>query len=150
MRFTVEVDDFYIEDGELSSELEAAVRSGVVSQIRDQVKDSADRKITEAVKSSVSAIVDAAISEAIAKSIESGEITVNGKPIAISEHLKNVFQSNSGWNNPSIQMAKLAKDFSNSLKAQYDTVYATKLVMSMSEHGFLKDDVSKMLTYGKE
>lgn len=91
-------------------------------------------------------VIDSAITDCIA----TGTIVVDRKPVAIVEHLKSIFQSNHGWSSPQTRMAELAKKFGEELKIQYNNIFATKIVMTMHQQGFLKDDMARVLLEGKQ
>ena len=50
MKFTVEVEEFWLEDEELSTELQAHVKTNVVREISSSIKDNVETQITKKVK----------------------------------------------------------------------------------------------------
>jgi len=147
MKFTVEVEDFYIEEGELSKELQKHVTREVVAQItaaiKTQVESTITLKVDEFMKERMKQIINTHLDEFI----ENGTL-VDGydkKTITIKEHLRNLFNKNHGWANPTDKMNELAKKFGEECKLQYNNIFATKIVVQMKNQGFLKDDMAKIL-----
>lgn len=145
MKLLIELTDFYIEDGELNDCLVQAIKRDVVAQIRAQIKESTEKKIADDVQAAIRDTVQAQINQSISEFVESGVITSSGKEVKIVDHLRAVFVSSNGWNNPSEKLKELAKRFGEELKQQYNAIFATKIVMSMRDQGFLKEDVAQML-----
>ena len=145
MKFTIEVNDFYLEEDELSEALLAHLKREVVSQISNNIKDKVEQqitiKVTEAVNSKIALVIDSVLSDLIA----SETITFNKQEITITQHVKNIFMNNHGWNNPTEIMTKLGKKFGEELKLQYNNIFANKIVQGLKEQGMLRDDVVQML-----
>jgi hypothetical protein len=85
------------------------------------------------------------IDQAIAEFMESGDITINNKTVPLKSHLRKLFDDNHGWNNPHDKMKALAKAFGEECKAQYNNIFAAKIVTTMKEQGFLKEDMARIL-----
>ena len=149
MKITVELDDFWIEEGELNSTLSAEIKRSVISQITKSIQDKVDTEITKKVEKVVSGKIASVIDMQIADCVNSGEIIVNKVPVAIKTHVQNLFNSNIGWNNPRDQIVRLANDFGKQLKAQYDAAFANRIVIAIREQGMLKDEVVQMLLENK-
>ena len=145
MKFTVELEDFYIEEGELNETLVRAIKKEIVQSIRKKTKEDTEKKIADQVQNIVQAAIQSQIDESISLFVETGVITVQGKEIQIADHLKNVFQNNHGWSSPTSKMESIAKRFGDDLKAQYNNIFASKIVQTMHQQGFLKDDMAKIL-----
>lgn len=145
MKFTIEIEDFYLDEEELSEALSSHIKREVVNQISESIKGKVEAaitaKVSEAMNEKLVSVIDSALTDCIA----TGTIIVNREPVAITAHLKNIFQSNTGWNNPADKMTTLAKKFGEDLKIQYNNIFATKIVMTMHQQGFLKDDMAKVL-----
>lgn len=153
MKFTVELEEFWLEDGGdieyIESELKREIIREVTSKIRESLSEKVNEEIYEKVKEFTISRMSVVINEEIAKCIETGVIesrrTGTKKEISINEHVKEMFVSNSGWGSADHYISKIAKEFGEELKLQYNNVYANKIVQNMKEQGFLKDDVAQML-----
>lgn len=145
MKFVIEVEDFYLEEEEISEGLKAAVQRNVIAEIEKRIKDRVETAITTRVNTlineKIAKIIDAKLSEFVA----TGTIIVDRKEVQIIDHLKGMFQTNHGWNNPANQMRQLAEAFGKELKARYDVAFANQIVIKINEQGMLKDEVVKLL-----
>jgi len=149
MKFTIGVEDFWLEEEELTAALEAHIKHAVVSEISKSIKKQVETQITKRVNEVIKDKIDLVIDSTLTDLLASGMITVNSKDISIIEHVKSLFMRNHGWNNPDKQMKEIAKKFGEELKLQYNNVFANKIVLNMKEQGLLKDDVVKMLLGGE-
>lgn len=145
MKFTVEINDYWIEDGELSEELTRAIKQETVSAIMAKTREQTQKSIGEAINKIIHESIQGQINETISEFVDTGMLLISGKEVSITDHMKTVFQSNHGWNNPSEKMAQIAKVFGEDLKKQYNAIFATKVVMNMHAQGFLKDDMAQIL-----
>ena len=146
MRFTVELDNFWLDEEEdITSALKGHIINEVVHKIKKDIADKVDKQIAGAVKlvmdSSIQNVIDGKLSEFVA----SGMIVQGSKEVSITDHLKQLFVSNNGWNNPRNQLETLAKKFGKEMKVQYNAAFANMIVANMKEQGFLKDEVAQIL-----
>ncbi len=148
MKFTVEVEDFWLEEAELATELQGLIKRQVVNDIAVSIKGKVEEQIAKKVKDTIdqkiALIIDTVLTDLIATSV----IVVNKAEISISDHVKNIFQNNHGWHNPADQMKRIAKKFGDELKLQYNNAFANKIVANMKEQGLLKDEVVQILLGG--
>jgi len=145
MKFTVEMEDFWLEEEELTPALEAHIKRDVVHSISESIKEKVEQQITKKVNEVVDQKVALIIDDTLTDLIATGTIINNNKEISIVEHVKNIFQSNHGWNTPAAQLQKIAKKFGEELKLQYNAAFANKIVVNMKEQGLLKDEVVQIL-----
>lgn len=147
MKFIVEVEDFYIEEGELSSDLKQHVTREVVNQISAAIKVKVEDSIKVQVNSFMEERMKQIINTHLDEFIEKGTITdgYDKKEYLIRDYLRNLFNKSHGWGNPSEKMQELAKKFGEECKLQYNNIFATKIVVQMKNQGFLKDDMAKIL-----
>ena len=145
MKFTVEVDEFWIEEEELSSALRGDIKRSVVNEISESIKDKVEKQITEKVNEVIDHKVALVVDTVLTDLVATGVIVRNSKEISIEQHVKNMFQSGHGWNNPNAQMERIAKKFGGELKVQYNNVFANKIVQNMKAQGLLKDEVVQIL-----
>lgn len=144
-KFTIEVEDFYLEDEELSEGLRAYIKHDVVSQISKNVKEQTQKQITDKIQEVISQKIDLVIDSTLTDLIATGIIEKHGSDISIIDHIKDVFLNNAGWSNPKKQIAEIALEFTKELKRQYDVVFANEIVVKLKEQGFLKDDLVQIL-----
>jgi len=145
MKFIIEVDDFWLEEDELTDALESHIKNAVVHQISSDIKDKVETQITKRVNEVVDKKLGLIIDNTLTDLLATGMINYNRNQISIRDHIKNLFESNIGWNAPKDQIAKIAKAFGQEMKAQYNAVFASNVVQGMKEQGLLKDDVVQIL-----
>lgn len=149
MKFTIEVEDFWLEEEELTGALQSHIKMSVVKQISESIKDKVEKeiadKLNETIEQKLSLVIDSTISDLIA----TGTIVYNRDEISIVNHVKNLFQKNAGWSNYKSQIERLAKNFGEELRLQYSNAFANKIVSNMKDQGLLKDEVVQILLEGK-
>jgi len=145
MKFTIEVDEFWIEEGELSDSLETHVTRDVVHQITKNIESKIDQQITEKVTAFIENRLSILIDKKLSDLVDIGVIKRNGVELSIEQHIKNIFMDNSGWGTPNRKIEAVAKKFGEEMKLQYNTVFASRIVENMKKQGFLKDDVTRIL-----
>ena len=147
MKIIVDIEEFWTEeDGEnLSVSLKHSVKGAVISEIQTRIKSQVDKEITEKctafIQDKLSKLIESKLTEIFATET----IRVNSQEILIADHVKSLFDRNHGWNSPNEIMKKIADNFCKELKAQYNNVFATKIVLSLKDQGMLKEDVAKLL-----
>lgn len=146
MKFTVEVEEFWLDEEEdLTEALQGHVKREVVRKISESVKDKVEKqivkKLDEVIEQKLALVIDSSLADLVA----TGMITYNRSEVSIVDHIKHRFQSNSGWGDPSSHIDDIAKKFGAELKAQYNNVFANKIVQNMKEQGLLKDEVVQIL-----
>jgi hypothetical protein len=151
MKFTVDVSDFYLdEESELEPALKAHLIHQIISKITKEIEEKVQKEVSikalQLVADRLSSVIDNKLDEMVA----TGVITVSGKQVSIVDHIKTVFENSHGWSNPSKQIQEFAKKFGESMKAQYNVVFANQIVVSMKEQGFLKDEVVNLLLTEKK
>lgn len=149
MKFTVEVEDFWLEEEELTETLQGHIKHEVVREISASIKDKVEQKITEKIKDTIDQKISLIIDTVLTDLVTTGVIVRNGSEISIADHVKNLFQGNNRWSNVDQQMERIAKKFGEELKLQYNNIFAAKIVSNMRAQGFLKDDVAQMLLEDK-
>lgn len=145
MKITVEITDDFIEEGMLVDSVKKAIIHDITCAIKTQVKNQIEKEIFEVAQASIKVAVAEETQKVISEFIESGVISVSGRQINVQEHLKGVFQNNSGWNNPGDQVKALAEKWAKELKLKYDGAFVTQLVQRINLAGLLKPEVEKLL-----
>lgn len=154
MKFTVEIEDFYLdEDSDIENALKTYIIREVVDQINSLIKERVEKQITMEVREVIeknlykkitSSIEDAMISESMPSRKDSKTL------LTLKEYVKECINYNSGWDSFEENIKKIAKSFSDEMKQRYDLLFASHIVSKLSENGLLKDDVAKRLCEGKK
>ena len=146
MKFTVEVEDFYLDkEDELAPELSTYVTGQVVSQIWVKIEKKVDESVRVSVQAKIEQELTKKINIRIAELIESEKIIVRGQEISIPDYIKSQFEKHSGWGNPDEIIEKKAKEFGAEMKKRYDYFYANQIVQQMHTIGIIKEDIYKNL-----
>jgi len=149
VKFSIEIDEFWLEDEDLSEALQAHIKRSVVTEISDNIKEEVETKITEKVTEVINDKVAQIIDSTLTDLIATGTILKNKESISIVSHVKDLFMRNSGWSNANSHIERIAKRFGEELKLQYNNVFANRIVQNMKEQGLLKDEVVKILLEDK-
>ena len=151
MKFTVELEDFWMSDDDcIEEELKKYIINGVVSQIEKKLEEKIEKQITASVSAEISRTLEKRINAKVAELIELGEITKNREKISITDHIKKEFDGSSRWSSPYDQVAKIAKKWGDELKMRYDKAFAIHIVDTMKKNGLLKDEaIVKLLENDK-
>ena len=147
MKFTIEVEDFYL-DGEdsLEANLKDYIKRDVVSQIEKNIRTKVEDQIQREVHLEVEKTFVRKIRDAVTEIVGTEKIKgSNGVEITLSDYIKNKFQNNTDWRSPDDTIKALAKKFGDEMKARYDLLFASQIVQKLHENGLLKEDVAKKL-----
>jgi hypothetical protein len=145
MKFTVEVEDFYLDGEELSSSLVEAVKGNVVATIKQNIEKKVDEAIRIAVQAKIEQELTLQINLRVSELIASGKIIKDKAEISIVDYIKQQFEKHSGWNSPYDQITNLAKRYGDEMKKRYDFFYANHIVQQMHTVGIIKEEVYKNL-----
>lgn len=148
MKITVEVEDFYMEEGDLSTELQKYVTQEAVRQISASIKTQTDALINSSVKQAVTDTVQPSINEQVNKLLVTGEIkkhNYSNETTTIEQFVKEAFEKGDALNSIKSHIEKLSKNFAEDMKKRYDLAFASQIVIKLNEQGMLKDDVAKIL-----
>jgi hypothetical protein len=141
MKFTVEVEDFYLDGEELSSSLVEMVKREVVSAIKKNIEQKVDDAVRIAVQAKIEQELTLQINLRVSELIASGKIIKGGDEISITDHIKQQFEKNSGWNSPYEQIKAIAKTYGDEMKKRYDFLYANQIVQQMHVIGIIKEEI---------
>lgn len=146
MKFTVEVSDFYLnKEGDIEHGLRDHVINSVVTQIEKSIESKVEEHITRRVKDEIEKNLALMMNKKIAECIATEQITRDGKKVSIEAHIRTIFETSHGWNNPTDTMKKLAEQFAKELKQRYDIGFASHIVAKLHEQGLLKEEAAKIL-----
>jgi hypothetical protein len=142
MKFTVDLDDFYLdsESGAIEEELKKHIISSVVSQIEKNIAKKIDDEIARCVKHTVENVCLKKISGEVARIIEIGEVTFDRKKTTIEDVVKSIFESNIGYNNTLEKIKEIAKKWGDEIKMRYDRLFAIHIVEQMKKNDLLKEE----------
>lgn len=153
MKFTIELDDFWIEDEELSTALSDSIKTSVIYEIQQSIKDQVESKITDEVKSKIQDKMDEDISILIDAFIATGKIKSlhsSSEKVSVREYIEQKFNNDRGWSNPSKRLDELAAKMSKEMRDRYDLMFASQIVNKLNSQGLLKDGVAETLLNGKQ
>lgn len=147
MKVTVDISDFYLEEGELESELKKYITNQVVATVTESLKKQVELKLELETKNKIKEQLDQLISDTLDSCIKNNKVKAysGSDLVTIQQYIRDMFERGSGWNNPNDKIEKLAKGFSEELKKRYDLMFASQIVIKLNEQGMLKDEVMKLL-----
>ena len=149
MKFTVEVDDFWLEEEELNEALVSRVKLEVIHDINASIKEKVDKAITIAVTAAIEQELKLKINMRVAEVIATEKIIYDRKEWAIVDWIKDQFVRNSRWNSPYEQIEKIAKQYGAEMKKRYDYFYANQIVQQIHSVGIIKEEIYKNLIEAK-
>lgn len=144
MKFTVEIEDNWIDEEKIESELKRQVIAGVVAQIAPDFIKGHARLIGEVAVRNITAIFDAAAEEETKKFILEGKVQsyANSRNmVSVADYIKEKFESSQGYNSQKDIIEKMAKNYSIEMKNRYDMMFASQIIIKMNEQGLLKEGV---------
>jgi len=141
-KFTIELDEFWYEAD--SDNLEPALKRFITNEIVQEINQQIGKQIKEQIKEQaiehINRIIPQRIEEQMSLLIATNELTINNQQVKIQDHIKAIFMSNQGWNNPVKTLQDLAKAYGTELKKRYDAQFASSIVQAMHENKLLKDE----------
>lgn len=153
MKFVIEVDDFYMEDGDLESKLKNHIITSCVHQITQKLKEKIEEGVNKEVKAQVEQTLYRKIGTFVSESIANDKIKghySNDPEITLQEWVKKQFTKNAADKAPVDDVIKkLANQFGEEMKKRYDLLFASQLVAKMKESGFIKEEVIGLLLDNK-
>lgn len=150
MKFTVEIDEFWLDEDSngFEEELKQSIKIDVCRQIKDLMLSHIENEITNVVKQQVSDSLREQIQALVADVISTGKIRENSysnTEIPIEDWIKKQFHGNSGYQNADLKITELAKKFGDEMKQRYDLLFASQIVAKLDEHGMLKENIAELL-----
>lgn len=153
MKFTIEVDDFYLEEGELEGALKKHIITSCVHKITTDLKAKIEDGVTKEIKAQVEQTLYRKIGTFVAECIINDKIKdgySNGPDITLQEWVKKQFTRNAYEKAPVDDVIKkLAAAFGEEMKKRYDLLFASQLVVKMKESGFIKEEAIALLLENK-
>ena len=150
MKFTVEVEEFYLEEGELAVELKEQIKRDVVAQIREVTKKQVDEFMNTYVKNEIHNQLQGRVQSMMDEFLSSGLVKDNyGNPpqMAVKDWISKTFTDKRADIHKSIE--NQVKKAVSELQARYDLMFASQLIVKIKDQGFLKEDVARLLLSGE-
>lgn len=148
MKLAIELEDFWMDEdsGDIEAELKEYVVREVAGKIQKSIREKVEEQITKKVQEIIEFKLGTIIDEKISQVIDSETIKPRRcNEIKIVDHVKNLFETHHGWGNADEKIKRIAKEFGEELKHQYNNAFANKIVQNMKEQGLLKDEVVQIL-----
>ena len=148
MEFTVKIEDDWIEDTQLVSELKRQITSSLASKITENLLNGHVKLIEKIATDKIIQEFDKFANEATLQFIENGKVKSSRNSstmITVSEYIAERFESTSSYNNQKDLIERLAKNYSTEMKNRYDMMFASQLVIKLNEQGMLKEGVFESL-----
>lgn len=154
MKITIDLDDFWMDEDSknFTEEFKNFVKSKTMSGIWALLKEKAQEQLMKEIKETVQAELKPRITEAIAGLIKNGKTASyrnSHEEVTLEEYVRECFQVNSNWSNFEKTIQNITTSFAKELRERYDLNFASQVVVRLGEQGFLKEDISKLLTEGK-
>jgi len=150
MKFTIEINDFWVEDDYVIESLTHRIKSEVIDQINAKIKDKIDIAIGTSIQEIIEKELRFKIDSRIAAIVSSETITINKREVLIVDYIKETFTKSTGWNNPIDLISRKAKEFGEEMKKRYDYLYANQIVQQMHKIGIIKEEVFNNLIEQKD
>lgn len=144
MEFTVKIEDDWIEDAQLVSELKRQITSSLASKITENLLNGHVKLIEKIATDKIIQKFDKFANEATLQFIENGKVRSSRNSstmITVSEYIAERFEYTSSYNNQKDLIERLAKNYSTEMKNRYDMMFASQLVIKLNEQGMLKEGV---------
>jgi len=146
MKFTVEVEDFWLEEGELSTTLKDAVKQDVVFQIRTEIKEKVQKLMEDILKKEILKQIETRVQMLMETFLKDGKVKApysNQPEMTVEEWIATSFKNADKTIKDYIE--KSAKLQSDELKKRYDLLFASQIVTKLNEQSMLREDVAKLL-----
>lgn len=147
MKFTVDVEDFYLEEADLSEGLKSAIKSDVIQAINERVKKQVDNLTNNLLVGNIEKEIEVRVKVLVDDFLATGKVfkDMYSKTDLISVkdwiamHLKVQSSSIESYIKKSIEAMGVE------LKNRYDIMFASQIISKINQQGFLKEDIAKML-----
>ena len=146
MKFIVEVEDFWLEEAELSTTLKDAVKQDVVLQIRTEIQDKVQKLMDDILKKEILKQIETRVQMLMETFLKDGKVKApysNQPGMTVEEWIATNFKNADKTIKDYIE--KSAKLQSDELKKRYDLLFASQIVTKLNEQSMLREDVAKLL-----
>lgn len=148
MEFTVKIEDDWIEDTQLISELKSQITSSLASKIIEKLLSGHVKLIEKITTDKIIQEFDKLAKEATLQFIENGKVRSgrnSSTMITVSEYIAERFENSNSYNSQKDLIERKAKEYSTEMKNRYDMMFASQLVIKLNEQGMLKEGVFESL-----
>lgn len=146
MKFTVEVEDFWLDEEELSDALTTRVKNDVVYAIKESIKEQVNTLMDKIVKEEITSQLEPRIRVLMEEFLSNGMVRDrynSSTSLTIPEFLAKNFEAN---NDNILKYIKQESERQGAdLKRRYDLLFASQIVAKINEQGLLKEDVARLL-----
>lgn len=154
MKISVELEDFYIEEGQISSELKRAIITESVSTIKEFIKDRINTEVVAIVKRMTDEYLSHQLTIAVADCVANCKIKgrySTDPDMTIQEYVMKQFYDQAEKKTPtSDYIEKQCRALGDEIKKRYDMNFAAGIVAKLHEHNLLKEEgLSKLLSQEK-
>jgi len=153
--FKVTLDEFYIERDEygssyesIESELKKHIVTCVTNNIYQTIKEKIDNEITKQVTETISSHLQKKIAKIVERVVLEESIVKSSRDstlIKLTDYIKELFISNTGWRSPNETIIQLAKKYGDEMKTRYDMMFASQIVVRLNESNMLKEGIAEKL-----
>jgi len=149
MKVEIEISDFYFEESEFTDALKAHTIRDAVATVKKEtdkyIQDEVNRQVKELVLSSLNKRIEIEtkriLKEGLIKSYDSNI----KEPVSFETYIQQMFNHNGNYNSINEVIKRVANDFAEQARKKYDLMFASQVVNSMRENGFLNEDGAKLL-----
>jgi len=149
MKVEIEISDFYFEESEFTDALKAHTIRDAVSTVKKEtdkyIQDEVSRQVKELVLSSLNKRIEIEtkriLKEGLIKSYDSNI----KEPVSFETYIQQMFNHNGNYNSINEVIKRVANDFAEQARKKYDLMFASQVVNSMRENGFLNEEGAKLL-----
>lgn len=146
MKFTVEVEDFYMEEEDLSTALQYSIKTEVVREIKKsietQVSDFMNKIMKEEIQSELKGRVKGLVEDFMQVGKVKGHYS-GDQELTVKEWISRSIQKENGDIHSTI--SKMVKLQFEGLQKRYDLMFASQLISKINQQGYLKEDVARLL-----
>lgn len=148
MKFTVEIDEFYLDsDEDLIPALEAEIKHQVVKQITGNISLQIGKLAQVIQEEQLKLYTAPIIEEQVKEFVTNGKMRDYSGEITIGDYIKKFIQNTKS----SEQIEKAIKASVDShlveLRNRYDLLFTTQLINKIKDAGYLKEEAVKMLLH---
>ena len=149
MRIEIEVSEFWIDqEMDIEKGLKEHIIESVISKIQNSIRKKIDERIVEFINLNLETKIRECITEKTLEVYKSEEIKINGEKTTIKDYIQKKIDERS-WQSPIESIEKIARQYTEELKKQYDMFFASQIVVKMHENNLLKEDMAKLILENK-
>ena len=146
MIFRIDIEDFWLDDkDELEPELKNHIINTVVQAIWKKLENRVGTEMIQEIHKVVEVEFKGKLDAQFKRIIETQTIGGAEDGPKLDEWLRNQFSNSTSWRDPEQTIKAFAKEFGDEMKERYDMLFASQIVIKMSEQGLLKEGVAESL-----